>query len=179
MTIDGPVVLDIVQHFVERWNEVKTRKVCTLPFTGLPCALILALSQKYKDNRSVLGSLFLAPLLLITFILSRFDWLALPHNVDAAPNEAVVRHPQRENWHQVGRHFKQRFHRQQGGREQYGLGDEHYSRPPHGTCRVQVVRSVSDWSHGVLTEHSIQNACERKSYSLLRARTDKVLQIYS
>ena len=29
MTIDGPVVLDIVQHFVERWNEVKTRKVGT------------------------------------------------------------------------------------------------------------------------------------------------------
>jgi phospholipase D1/2 len=27
MTIDGPVVLDIVQHFVERWNEVKGRKV--------------------------------------------------------------------------------------------------------------------------------------------------------
>ena len=27
MTIDGPVVLDIVQHFVERWNEVKRRKV--------------------------------------------------------------------------------------------------------------------------------------------------------
>lgn len=27
MTIDGPVVLDIVQHFVERWNEVKHRKV--------------------------------------------------------------------------------------------------------------------------------------------------------
>ncbi|KAI9454483.1 phospholipase D/nuclease [Lactarius psammicola] len=115
MTIDGPVVLDIVQHFVERWNEVKTRKV-------------------------------------------RFDWLALPHNVDAAPNEAVVRHPQRENWHQVGRHFKQRFHRLQGDREQHGRDDEHYSTPPHGTCRVQVVRSVSDWSHGVLTEHSIQNA---------------------
>ena len=27
MTIDGPVVLDIVQHFIERWNEVKNRKV--------------------------------------------------------------------------------------------------------------------------------------------------------
>jgi phospholipase D1/2 len=27
MTIDGPVVLDIVQHFTERWNEVKRRKV--------------------------------------------------------------------------------------------------------------------------------------------------------
>ncbi|KAI0295612.1 phospholipase D/nuclease [Multifurca ochricompacta] len=84
MTIDGPVVLDIVQHFVERWNEVKSRK--------------------YKDN-------------------DRFDWLALPHNVKVAPNEAIF-----------------------------------YSRAPHGTCRVQVVRSVSDWSHGVLTEHSIQNA---------------------
>ncbi|KAH9058083.1 phospholipase D/nuclease [Lactarius vividus] len=119
MTIDGPVVLDIVQHFVERWNEVKTRK--------------------YKDN-------------------SRFDWLALPHNVAAAPNEAIVRHPQREHWHQVGRHFKQRFHRPQGDRGGYEPDDEHYSTAPHGSCRVQVVRSVSDWSHGVLTEHSIQNA---------------------
>ena len=27
MTIDGPVALDIVQHFIERWNEVKRRKV--------------------------------------------------------------------------------------------------------------------------------------------------------
>jgi phospholipase D1/2 len=27
MTIEGTVVLDIVQHFTERWNEVKRRKV--------------------------------------------------------------------------------------------------------------------------------------------------------
>ena len=27
MTLQGPVVLDIVQHFTERWNEVKHRKV--------------------------------------------------------------------------------------------------------------------------------------------------------
>jgi phosphatidylserine/phosphatidylglycerophosphate/cardiolipin synthase-like enzyme len=27
MTLIGPVVLDIVQHFIERWNEVKLRKV--------------------------------------------------------------------------------------------------------------------------------------------------------
>jgi len=26
MTLTGPVVLDIVQHFVERWNEIKKRK---------------------------------------------------------------------------------------------------------------------------------------------------------
>lgn len=28
MTLVGPVVLDIVQHFTERWNEIKKRKVC-------------------------------------------------------------------------------------------------------------------------------------------------------
>lgn len=27
MTFIGAVVLDVVQHFVERWNEVKKRKV--------------------------------------------------------------------------------------------------------------------------------------------------------
>jgi hypothetical protein len=30
MTLVGPVVLDIVQHFVERWNEIKKRKVRVL-----------------------------------------------------------------------------------------------------------------------------------------------------
>jgi phospholipase D1/2 len=118
MTIDGPVVLDIVQHFVERWNEVKLRK--------------------YKDD-------------------NHYEWLALPHDVAVAPNEAIARHPHREHWQQIGRHFKQRFHRPQEDRE-HDPEDGHYSRAPHGTCRVQVVRSVCDWSHGVLTEHSIQNA---------------------
>jgi hypothetical protein len=27
MTFCGPVVLDVCQHFVERWNEIKKRKV--------------------------------------------------------------------------------------------------------------------------------------------------------
>ena len=30
MTLTGEVVLDIVQHFVERWNEIKKRKVSLL-----------------------------------------------------------------------------------------------------------------------------------------------------
>ncbi len=36
------------------------------------------------------------------------------------------------------------------------------SAPPTAapSCKVQVVRSVCDWSHGVLTERSIQNACK-------------------
>ncbi|KAF8523531.1 phospholipase D [Hysterangium stoloniferum] len=120
MTLVGPSVLDIVQHFVERWNEVKTRK--------------------YKTNE-------------------RFDWLALPHDVNLAPNEAVVRHPHRERWHAIGRQFRQRFHFQPGEDELNPDEDESiYSRVPHGLMNVQVVRSVCDWSHGVLTERSIQNA---------------------
>lgn len=120
MTIDGPVVLDIVQHFVERWNEVKRRK--------------------YNDD-------------------GRYDWLAFPHDIEAAPYEPIARHPHRVLWHRIGRRFRQRFHRPHLDRGRaYEPDDQFYSRPPYGSCRVQVVRSVSDWSHGVLTEHSIQNA---------------------
>lgn len=53
----------------------------------------------------------------------------------------------------MGHQFKQHFHPRH--QEQGSI----YTPPPHGTCRVQVVRSVSDWSHGVLKENSIQNAC--------------------
>ena len=59
----------------------------------------------------------------------------------------------------MGRRFRQRFHRRLN--DWFPEEDEDpaaYQRPPNGTCRVQAVRSVSDWSHGVLTEHSIQNA---------------------
>ena len=59
----------------------------------------------------------------------------------------------------MGRRFRQRFHFSEG--EDDGADQEVYPRHPMGSCRVQCVRSVSDWSHGVLTEHSIQNACER------------------
>lgn len=72
MSLTGPVVLDIVQHYVERWNEVKKRK--------------------YRNDE-------------------RYSWLSLPHDVEAAPNEAVARHPHREHWGNVGRKYKQRFHR--------------------------------------------------------------------
>ncbi|KAJ3559198.1 hypothetical protein NM688_g486 [Phlebia brevispora] len=72
MTLCGPVVLDIVLHFVERWNEIKKRK--------------------YRADE-------------------RYDWLALPHDIDAYPDEAIIRHPYRAHWHKIGRQFKQRFHR--------------------------------------------------------------------
>ncbi|THH27911.1 hypothetical protein EUX98_g6279 [Antrodiella citrinella] len=120
MTLCGPVVLDIVQHFVERWNEIKKRK--------------------YRNDL-------------------KYDWLALPHDINAAPNEAVVRHPHLYQWMEQGRRFKERFHRSQNVRfPEEDEDPETYKRPPHGTCNVQVVRSVSDWSHGVLTEKSVQTA---------------------
>ncbi|KAG6333866.1 hypothetical protein ID866_5221 [Astraeus odoratus] len=114
MTICGTVVLDICQHFVERWNEVKKRK--------------------YMND-------------------DRFEWLAFPHNVSISPDEPIARHPHRAKFHEMGRRFRQRFHL-----GDYDEVEPPFTPPPHGTCRVQVVRSVSDWSHGVLTEHSIQNA---------------------
>jgi phospholipase D1/2 len=39
MTFVGPVVLDVVQHFVERWNEVKKRKVRKYPESLRICDL--------------------------------------------------------------------------------------------------------------------------------------------
>lgn len=114
MTMTGPVVLDISQHFIERWNEVKARK--------------------YYDDK-------------------RFAWLALPHDPSAAPNEAVARHPFRVEWDGMGKKYKQRWHGIHKGED-----PQNYPLPSAPGCRVQVVRSVSDWSHGVLTEHSIQNA---------------------
>ncbi|KAJ6510983.1 hypothetical protein C8R45DRAFT_965797 [Mycena sanguinolenta] len=116
MTLTGPVVLDIVQHFVERWNEIKKRK--------------------YREKPEVV-------------------WLSLPHNVEVAPNEAVARHPHRDMWHRMGQHYKQRWLGYPAEDEE---PEEGYAERQDPGMHVQVVRSVSDWSHGVLTEHSIQNA---------------------
>ncbi|KAF5327400.1 hypothetical protein D9619_004077 [Psilocybe cf. subviscida] len=113
MTFEGPAVLDISQHFVERWNEIKKRQV---------------------------------------------DWLALPHEpASEAPNEAAPRHPHYEHWREIGRRYEQVWHGDDATPN--AERDQRYSGPRiERTCKVQVVRSVSDWSHGVSTEHSIQDA---------------------
>ncbi|KAJ7194296.1 hypothetical protein GGX14DRAFT_679100 [Mycena pura] len=46
-----------------------------------------------------------------------------------------------------------------GVAQNIGNADVTYAPRKIPGMRVQAVRSVSDWSHGVLTEHSIQNAC--------------------
>lgn len=90
-------------------------------------------------------------------LYSHYDWLALPHDIDHAPNEAVAQHPHREQWHKMGKSFKEHFHIPR--QEERDFDGERYFKAPHGTCQVQVCRSVSDWSHGVLLERSIQSAC--------------------
>ena len=63
-------------------------------------------------------------------------------------------------WHKMGRKFRERFHLPEGEENEDPV---RYPPKPQGSCRVQVVRSVSDWSHGVLTEHSVQNACKENA----------------
>ena len=102
---------------------------------------------------------------------SQYPWLALPHDL-GIPEESInselkfltvsfeiscsciIGHPHLHRWRQMGRRYQQRWI----GSDSESTDDYVYPRPK-GSCNVQVVRSVSDWSHGVLTEHSIQNAC--------------------
>jgi len=81
-------------------------------------------------------------------------------------------HPHLEQFKALGYKYRQKWHGAFGYEDQpdnipsenRGGGYENErQQPKSGTCRVQVVRSVCDWSHGVLTEHSIQDACTSSS----------------
>ena len=100
-------------------------------------------------------------------------------------------HPDRESWEAVGQRYQEHFlgagagdwrhpwdvEARKGSRQHHAPQESvpQYSVPRQpspvkaaATCKVQVVRSVCDWSHGVLTEHSIQDACEsfpRRQYA--------------
>ena len=50
MTFEGPAVLDISQHFVERWNEIKKRKVFDVRMLLLLCSNILFSICQYRDK---------------------------------------------------------------------------------------------------------------------------------
>ncbi|KIM71291.1 hypothetical protein PILCRDRAFT_830441 [Piloderma croceum F 1598] len=135
MTLEGTVVLDIIQHFVERWNYIKRSKVFSLWLNRMlitnehKCTVC---DTAVSINRDPTIS-FYSP----DSIHSRYEPLALPHNISVALNGAIARHPRHEARGDTGRQF---------------------SQASRGTCHVQAVRSVSEWSHGVPTECSIQNA---------------------
>jgi len=68
----------------------------------------------------------------------------------------ALEHPHLRRWGAIGHKYKQRWHGHHANEPGYAI-------TKNSTCNVQVVRSVSDWSHGVLTEASIQNACRSLS----------------
>jgi hypothetical protein len=61
--------------------------------------------------------------------------------------------PHLQWWREIRHKYTQRWH----GPDANQRDNSHCHM--YGTCRVQVFRSVCDWSHGVLTKHSIQDAC--------------------
>lgn len=114
----GPVVLDIAQHYVERWNFVK--------------------HLKYRHDH-------------------RYPILSFPHPVDpnAEPTPTIVRHPHWAKFAEIGERFTCHTRKPEDG----GWHEPISIEKGPGTARIQVLRSATDWSHGVSpTEHSIQNA---------------------
>lgn len=79
-------------------------------------------------------------------------------------NEFRANHPHLAEWKEVSRMKDHHYlANAQRGRQLYHPyhfpPSEHprASEPvPEGTCRVQVLRSAADWSHGILLEDSIQ-----------------------
>ncbi|KAJ7875753.1 hypothetical protein B0H14DRAFT_3437000 [Mycena olivaceomarginata] len=68
--------------------------------------------------------------------VSAYIWLALPHNVTAGPNEAVVRAPpHRETWHQVRHRYNQRW---LGYPEEDEVEEPDYAKREMPGMRVQV-----------------------------------------
>ncbi|KNX49943.2 phospholipase D [Cryptococcus deuterogattii R265] len=124
LSMIGPSVVDLVQHFCERWNFVK--------------------KFKYKHNH-------------------RMEWLSLPDPWNEVrsredekklieENEFRLNHPHLSEWKETGRQF---FHPYHFPPSEAPRATEPI---PHGTSRVQVLRSAADWSHGILLENSIQQA---------------------
>jgi len=88
MTVCGTVVLDICQHFIERWNEVKKRKV-NFSLYNLVSLRIYPLVISSTRRKSMSMTVYVH-----TFVSlldhSHIDWLAFPHNTAVSPNEAIA-----------------------------------------------------------------------------------------
>ncbi|KAL1842573.1 hypothetical protein VTJ49DRAFT_4856 [Mycothermus thermophilus] len=113
VSIVGPAVYDIAEHFVLRWNFVKR--------------------DKYKRDK-------------------RFEWLELQGRQGEDENLVGVQRPA----HPVGGYTVHPLSPLDSKLPLLSLNDDR--RQPRGTVRAQLVRSSADWSSGILTEHSIQNA---------------------
>ncbi|KAL9637769.1 MAG: hypothetical protein Q9164_001985 [Protoblastenia rupestris] len=77
-----------------------------------------------------------------------YDWLTLEGREGDHEDLVAVQRPK----HPVGEYVHHPY---------TPLSDRAWAQGPQGTVHAQVVRSSCDWSSGILTEHSIQNAyCE-------------------
>ncbi|PWN47065.1 phospholipase D/nuclease, partial [Violaceomyces palustris] len=90
---------------------------------------------------------------------SHYPWLAFPHGGDPAEENAMNwdsmgKHPHTVQFHRLGQHFRHPFHPENREFRLDGQGVE----VGQGSSTVQVLRSAGDWSSGILTERSIQNA---------------------
>lgn len=128
LTIVGPSVVDLVQHFCERWNFVK--------------------KIKYKHNNAMEWLQLPAPWGLV-YTESEAQSLAQREEKDRIFRQD---HPHLADWKEKGRQMLHPYH--------WPPSDQPRAEEPvpEGTCRVQVLRSVADWSHGTLVEDSIQQA---------------------
>ena len=75
----------------------------------------------------------------------RFDWLLMEGREDDDEDLIAVQRPK----HPVGDYIHHPL---------TPLSSRSWAKEQQGTIHAQVVRSSSDWSSGILTEHSIQNA---------------------
>ncbi|KAJ7760900.1 phospholipase D/nuclease [Mycena maculata] len=173
MTLTGPVVLDIAQHFIERYNEIKRRKYDDPKVQVQIDAAKKAIEEGKKPPRIIPWLELPVP----------SDWHDVPVDIQFDPNNlnqaeiakiteqvrnfplteeqkegrALFLHPHRKMWHDL--QDRAILHTQRWLGTLSGDESEGYPKRKTPGMHVQVVRSVSDWSHGVLTEHSIQNAC--------------------
>ncbi|KIR56547.1 phospholipase D [Cryptococcus gattii Ru294] len=146
LSMIGPSVVDLVQHFCERWNFVK--------------------EFKYKHNHRMEWLSLPDPW---DEVRSREDEKKL---IDE--NEFRLNHPHLSEWKEASafllhRHQLLTFSLKTGRQffHPYHFPPSEAPRAtepiPHGTSRVQVsskvvLRSAADWSHGILLENSIQQA---------------------
>jgi hypothetical protein len=157
MTLVGPVVLDIAQHFVERWNYIRGKKyshddrypvlrfphdVRFPPSPSYTWGLMETIGEIRKSSRK--ATRWNISLDTLTYTSSRRQ-VALSRPTSSCPTKVDSIH-MAGSWgfsiHIPGAIwiFICIFLLGRVGKK--------------GEFRVQTVRSVSDWSHGVLIEHS-------------------------
>lgn len=78
-------------------------------------------------------------------------------------------HPHLERFKAIGHKYSQRWHGSNSTEVTPEPDSERGSRHGKKNCKIQAVRSVCDWSHGVLTEASIQEACQLPFLRFIRS----------